>query len=252
MKNLLWGIGLVSIAASASGQAGSRPSPENVIRGQGEIKIEGRRNESITEAVIDMRDRGSFDITVRGRSSYTFSGKVLRRSGENIFIRIDTAMGRRAGDANGRIQGNAIRGGYRSLRFGGEVDGRIFEVSISDRQNELQKGQRENYRSYESNRRGRGNLTVNGRSYRISQATINLERNGEARVVFRGEKDVTLKGKWRSDGLGRATVDIREAFDSSNSRGDVRIYLNGDSFTRIELSGTSRRDRFDGSFSSSD
>lgn len=93
--------------------------------------------------------------------------------------------------------------------------------------------------AYEVNaaERGDGTLGMRGPNRKLTGARVSLTRDGRCEVIFSGERDHRFRGTWRRGRANQALITITHAFHRTPATGTGVVYLQGDTFTRIDIEG---------------
>src|SRR5258708_18999312 len=105
----------------------------------------------------------------------------------------------------------------------------------------------------DSTRDGNGKLQFRTRSSSsgLSRVKVMLRRNGDAEIRVLVGDSATISGKWRNIGDRSVRIEI-DRLDRDRAEGSGTIEHNGrGEFTKISLSGSVERARFDMEFSAS-
>jgi hypothetical protein len=220
---------------------------EQVLRGQGELKIQGRLRYRPDRATVEVRTDGTFEIKLNTPPDGEFKGTWTRGKGNDLMLKVRNAFGDRNADGGGTLDIAPGNGQIKSLKLLGQCRIGGFELTMVAGAGGATPG-RAPVRAIDSTRKGSGTFTLGGRQSRLTEAQVRLERNGDARIVIIGREREIFDGKWSEDGFGRVSMDIRRAMGTNNASGRARIMIRGSDFTSFEMSGRVRDERFDAKF----
>lgn len=142
--------------------------------------------------------------------------------------------GGRPGQGGGWGSGGASSGGTRppggGWGRGGRQDGGNWRPSG-------------NFQEIRTTDRGRGNFEVRGgRQQRLDEAKVEIQRDGQAFVEFRGAQNPSFRGRVTDQRGDEYTIRI-ERYGWEDADGEARVRMRGSRVDRIEIRGEERRNR---------
>jgi hypothetical protein len=235
--------------------------------GRGRLTVSGDRDRDLDRAAVTLERDGTAVLRfygARGGLPLVFTGRWTGGRGGNNGDDVDLTIRNGFGDAgaSGRGTLNLRRGGangFDRIEIRGTTEGARFSIDFeaSGRGYEDPDRSREISTTYG----GSGRLVLSGgRDLRFRRMSVELERDGDARLRFTGDGGdmLTLTGRWSG---GRSSgdildLDVRDGFGRDGASGRGRIYLGRRGFRlfgrrtgneaveRVEITGSTRGRRF--------
>lgn len=220
-------------------------------KGEGTVERSGATDNAIQTANLILERNGTFTMGLVGNVDYRFKGTWLQGADrDKMQLRITSAMGRDA-DGTGTLDLDDRRTGPVVGRFSIAGDGRIglFKAHFrGDREPIVQ------IRGVtrpplppppvlvQSLRNGTGSVRVSGQPvYRLTHAYVHLNADGSALVNVYGGATAGYIGTWQPAGANTYQLSVRGGFADERVSGAVTLSPGGRTYTRLELSGASKR-----------
>lgn len=244
MKTMKWVLVLMAAAMAVSAMSQTDRALWDLnksYRGDGEEKVDGKRNREFSSASVSLRRDGVATIRLIGRQTTDFSGKW--KDPVNNVVRVDV----QEKDADGyirvfiektdrgfevrRIEGTVLRkdqrinllfkceivGGSRTPDFGDDRDRDRGPRDQREREFEDMFGKKGSTAKLDSG--GDGSLRRGRSSWDIDRVNVEIQKDGDIIIRTKGDKNETLRGKWRRDFAGRISFSLTEGFGDRKAKG---------------------------------
>lgn len=227
----LLSIAMLALAPLATARAQER---NYTITGSGSLEL-GRGQRRVDRVTLTLTDRGDFAATAYADGErYALRGQWTRRGGlgADERIRIEDAFGDSRANGSGVLTFRDNRS-PRALDLSGQSRSGRFRLSIEGDAGLFAGGGpwSDAGRGVSLSTDGRGTVRVGRSDRRVSDASVELQGNGQALVRMSGDGQLQLTGRWERAGDDRYRVRVSRV-NGAPASGTVMVALRDTRYAR--------------------
>ncbi len=207
-------------------------------KGEGTLGIPGP-NRRLTAATVTLSARGKAEILLTGERTYRLAGTWQRGRAQDILIDLTDTFARSPASGGGTLT-LTDNASFHRIDLKGESAALGGDFNMHFEANSTAPNPRPRF-SLDATENGRSSMGVSGPNRRLSQARAILERDGRARLIFRGEDIHQFSGHWSRRAPNVVDLHLTEGPDGRPMEAEASLELSdrGRGFSRIDLLGRS-------------